>query len=251
MRFTVLLYLSLLCWRLSSVPLTRPWEYYNELIGGPSNAYRYFQDEGLDNLAYFRGLEMARYYHEQLEPRAEVPYVLQGMPYQEMQVRGIRWVDTVHDRERFEADVWSGTILAGPISIAPKWDRPWLRSTPPVRRFGNLFIFRGNFPSRTMRAPRLYFAAKDYIYTAKPDLPAARELLMKSVALDPKAFFVAIELGNVEAPLGNRERAIAAYDTARKFAPTRHEADAIAKHVARISAESLESVPLLRNPEVE
>src|SRR6185295_16118544 len=111
----------------SALPVARPWEYYNELIGGSSNAYRYFMDDGLDSLAYLRGLEMARYYHEQLEPKGDVPYVLQGMPQQEMQRRGIRWVDTLRDRERFDADIWSGTIIAGPITVAPKlwWDRPW------------------------------------------------------------------------------------------------------------------------------
>jgi len=170
-----------------------------------------------------------------------------------MRRRGIRWVDTLRDSERFDADVWSGTILAGPISVAPKlwWDRPWFRSTPPVARFGNLFVFRGTFPSRTMRAPRLYFAAKDYIYTSKPDLQSARKLLVESMGLDPKAFFVAIELGNVEARVGNRDGAIAAYETARKYAPTQPEVETIARQISRISSEPIESVPLLRNPEVE
>jgi tetratricopeptide (TPR) repeat protein len=175
------------------------------------------------------------------------------MPYQERQRREIRWVDSIRDRERFGADVWSGTIFAGPISVAPKlwWDRPWFRSTPPAARFGNLFVFRGTFPSRTIRAPLLYFAAKDYIYTSKPDLQSARKLLVESVALDPKAFFVSIELGNVETRLGERDGAIAAYETARKYAPAQQEAEAIARQIARISTEPLESISPLRNPELE
>jgi len=32
----------------SALPVVRPWEYYNELIGGPENAYLYFADEGVD-----------------------------------------------------------------------------------------------------------------------------------------------------------------------------------------------------------
>jgi len=240
---------------LSAIPVIRPWEYYNELIGGSSNAYRYFLDEGLDGLATMRGLELVSYYHEQLEPRGIVPYILQGMPYQERRRRRIHWVgeDPARDRAQLEGDVWSGTIFAGPISFAPKqwWDRSWFRSTPPVARFGNLFVFRGTFPARTLKAPRLYFAAKDYIYTAKPDLQAARKLLAESVSLDPTAFFVAIELGNVEARLGDRDGALAAYETARKYAPARQEAEAIATQIARISTEPLEIVPPLRNPELE
>ncbi len=32
----------------SAVPVMRPWEYFNEFVGGPKNAYKYFDDEGTD-----------------------------------------------------------------------------------------------------------------------------------------------------------------------------------------------------------
>jgi hypothetical protein len=33
----------------SAIPVMRPWEYYNELVGGKNNAWHYFSDEGLDS----------------------------------------------------------------------------------------------------------------------------------------------------------------------------------------------------------
>ena len=73
---------------LSALPRTRPWEYYNELFGGPANAYRYFADEGVDMGQ--RSDDLARYYHERLEPAGEVPYVFYPMSRFEVQRRGLR-----------------------------------------------------------------------------------------------------------------------------------------------------------------
>ena len=33
---------------ISAVPVMRPWEYFNELVGGKDSAYKYFSDEGVD-----------------------------------------------------------------------------------------------------------------------------------------------------------------------------------------------------------
>ena len=33
---------------ISAVPVLRPWEYYNELVGGSEHAYLYFNDDGVD-----------------------------------------------------------------------------------------------------------------------------------------------------------------------------------------------------------
>src|SRR5216683_2088841 len=57
----------------SALPVMRPWEYYNEAVGGATNGYRYFDDEGVDLSQ--RTKEMARYYREVLQPAGEVPYI--------------------------------------------------------------------------------------------------------------------------------------------------------------------------------
>ena len=45
-------------------PWVRPWEYYNETVGGPANAYLYFADKGID--AELRFKELVKYYNENL-----------------------------------------------------------------------------------------------------------------------------------------------------------------------------------------
>jgi hypothetical protein len=60
----------------SALPVLRPWEYYNEIIGGTKNGYLYFSDEGID--VGQRGKELATYYHQILEPTGEVPLYVTG-----------------------------------------------------------------------------------------------------------------------------------------------------------------------------
>jgi hypothetical protein len=50
----------------SAVPVMRPWDYFNEIIGGPSRGYLYFGDEGVD--LGQRVKELAGYYHHVVEP---------------------------------------------------------------------------------------------------------------------------------------------------------------------------------------
>jgi hypothetical protein len=57
----------------SALPVMRPWEYFNELIGGAKNGYLYFNDEGVDG--WQRSKELAAYYHRVLEPTGEIPVV--------------------------------------------------------------------------------------------------------------------------------------------------------------------------------
>jgi hypothetical protein len=238
----------------SAIPVVRPWEYYNEFIGGSANGFRYFNDEGLD--VFLRGRELAQYYHEHLEPFGEVPYITYAVSRQEKLRRGIHWVgeDPLRDRGRLESAVWSGTIIMGGAGVAPRlwWDRAVFRNSTPASRFGNLFVFRGSFPAQELKAQVLYYRAlDDYIYTSQPNLKSAQQLLSESVALDPKAFFAAIELGNVEAQLGDRSSAITAYSLASKYALTEEDRVLLARQIARVSTESPEAVPPLRNPEVE
>jgi hypothetical protein len=45
----------------SAIPVLRPWEYYNELVGGKDNAWQYLADESMDSGQ--RTKELADYYH--------------------------------------------------------------------------------------------------------------------------------------------------------------------------------------------
>jgi len=57
----------------SAIPVLRPLEYYNEMVGGTGNAWHHLSDESLESGQ--RTKELAAYYHQYLEPKGEIPYV--------------------------------------------------------------------------------------------------------------------------------------------------------------------------------
>ena len=75
---------------ISVVPIMRPWEYYNEAVGGTANGHRYFSDEGVD--LGQRTKELVDYYNTNLKPNGEVPYVLYFSSDIEFRRRGLDWV---------------------------------------------------------------------------------------------------------------------------------------------------------------
>jgi tetratricopeptide (TPR) repeat protein len=238
----------------SALPVMRPWEYYNEIIGGGKNAYLFFNDEGID--LYQRKKEIIRYYREVLQPESELPYLAYGMSLAEAKARGFDFVglDPKRDEARLNSPVWSGTIFIGAQDLAKQlwWDHAPLREAAPVARLGNLFVLRGTFDLPSAQAETLYFLGLEKLYAEKPDLEAAERFLKQSAALDPTAFFVNIELGNVRLKRGSGEEALRAYTTALQYAPNdpalRHSLEEQIRHV---TTEALEQIPPLRNPRLE
>jgi len=113
-------------------------------------------------------------------------------------------------------------------------------------------MFRGRFECGGLLAPYLYFAALSKIYAEAPDLESAERLLRRSATLDPSAFFVYIELGDLCLKRGSREDTLHAYEAALQnagadlsFKPL------IEEQIRRVSSEPLDQVPELRNPFLE
>jgi tetratricopeptide (TPR) repeat protein len=240
----------------SALPVLRPWEYYNEIIGGAKNGYLYFSDEGID--VGQRGKELATYYHQILEPIGEVPLYAygNGTNESELNARHVDWLgrDAKRDKIRLSSPVFSGSLVINSKFLAkqPFWDSQSLRDTVPSARFGNLLIFRGPCACGSVLAPGVYFDAEAKIYSEKPDFQEAEQLLKQSIALDPSAFFVHIELGNLLLKRGAREDASHAYSEALQHTPTdpvlRHS---IEEQIKRVSSEPLDRIPELRNPFLE
>lgn len=77
-------------------------------------------------------------------------------------------------------------------------------------------------------------------------------MLSQSVTLDPKAFFVALELGNQHLKLGNREEALKAYRIAKENAPVSDDiGELLIRQIERVETEPLTQIEPLRNPGVE
>jgi hypothetical protein len=243
--------LALVAAAISALPVVRPWECFNEIVGS-KNAYLYFSDEGV-GLGQ-RGNELAEYYHRVLEPSGDVPFLGYEMEEAEKMAMHLDWLghDLKRDESKLSSPVFSGTILADAryLGKKPFWDTPSLRNAVPSARFGNLMVLRGTFPSYL--GSKFYFDALSKIYTEKPELEAAETLLRQSLASDPNAFFVDIELGNVCMKRGSRDCALQAYSDALQHAPDDSQLRGLIEaQIKRVSAEPLKRIPDLRDPFME
>ena len=205
----------------SALPVLRPWEYYNEIVGGSDKAYLYFSDEGVDLDQRYK--EIARYYHEVLEPAGEVPF-LQYLPFeQEAQYLRLDWVgrDPKRDEPRYSSRVFSGTIIVKGRFLGPSLFLDWaaLREATPAARFGDVFVFRGSYDIGPLLADDLYYRARFALFSDKPDPVAAERFLRQAAAFDPSAFYVFIELGNIYLARSSRSQALEAFTSARDHAP--------------------------------
>jgi tetratricopeptide (TPR) repeat protein len=176
-----------------------------------------------------------------------------------MAATGLDWVgkDPERDGGKIFAETMSGTFIIGAFELAPSlfWDfGKTFREATPVARMGNLFVYRGTFPaSQAMQAYALYFRAmRTKLYTDQPDVEEGIKMLSRSVELDPKAFFVALELGNQYLKVGDREGALRAYRSARENAPASDSiCELLERQIERVQAEPLAQIQSLRNPGVE
>jgi tetratricopeptide (TPR) repeat protein len=239
---------------LSAIPVVRPWEYYNELIGGARDAHLYFDDEGLD--VGQRSKELAQYYRQVVQPTGELPRIAYIGSEVTLRARGVDYVgqDPKRDESQMASPVWSGTILIASRFISRRlwWDMPPLRAAAPAVRFGNLLVFRGTFSLPTQSAAGLYFAATAKMFDAKPDYAAAERLFRQTVTLDPNVFFADIELGNLCMKRGSREDALRAYSAALEHAPNdRALRQSIQDQIKRVSVEPLDRIRALRDPGME
>ena len=148
----------------------------------------------------------------------------------------------------------SGTIFAGPSDfIATRyWDSPALRKAKPAERLGNLFIFRGTFNLPGQAASEFYWRGINRIYGGNPNDAEAEGAFRRSVELDPTAYFVHIQLGNLYLKSRSREKCVRAYSEALKYAPEDPEIrSALQNQIQRVSREDLAAINPLRDPHME
>jgi len=238
----------------SAVPVLRPWEYYNEIVG-MENAWRYFGDEGGDSGQRMK--EIAAYYHQHLEPRGELPYLDYSDSSAEDDRRGIRTMQRLW-RDHPETDnsnVITGTLLIPAPSMLWNgfaYDYTPLLKSQPVGRFGCILVYRGTFDLAGSRASRLALHGMDAEYSRQPDLARAAEYLKAALEIRPTAYWRWIELGNIQLQRGLRAESLRAYENALTHAPAGDDIIVpITKQIQRVSQEELNSVPILRNPHLE
>lgn len=251
----VVLAVGLIASLVLAVPVMRPWEYFNEIAGGTENAHKYFDGEGID--LYLRTNEIRKFYHEVLEPEGVIPYVFYLTPDVKDPAKTFDEVRTGNERDRgkWDGPTATGTFIVGANELAPAFffDKKMFRDAEPLTRFGNLFVYRGTFDIRPMRAQGLAYLAGFHIYGPEPNIERAIQMLSESYSLEPRAFSVSLELGNQYLKLGKRDEALSAYQNALDNCP---EADPnrrlIFDQVEAIKgSNSLEGIQPVRNPAME
>src|SRR5262249_40260989 len=176
----------------SAIPVLRPWEYYNEIVG-MQGAWRYFGDEGADSGQ--RTKEIAAYYHQHLEPRGELPYVDYSDSFgDEDDRRGIRTMQRLWQEhpETDNSNVITGTFLIPAASMlwtGSAYDYTPLLKTKPVGRFGCILVYRGTFDLAGFRAFRFSVRAMDAEYSSWPDLAKAARYLTTSLEIRPTVYW--------------------------------------------------------------
>ena len=237
---------------LSAVPRMRPWEYHNELFGGPGNGYRYFADEGVDMGQ--RSLDFARYYHERLEPAGEVPYLFYPMSGPEVKARRVR----VRDPRGSEAD-WtdvpespSGVFFVSSVQMMRGPRFAPFREAVPVDRIGNLLIFRGSFSLPWIREENLIRLGRESLASTRPDLDKAKSHFQQALAVNAHSFGALLNLGNIALRRGQCEQALDFYVRARdEVREDLAMREALIKQIDRVSREPLDVIPPLRGTRVE
>lgn len=238
---------------ISAIPVLRPWGYFNEIVGGAGNAYKYFIDDGVD--LGQRTKEIAAYYRRYLKPAGETADILYMSSDEELKGRDVEYLgrDMERDLKRVSQPDRSGTHFVSStwLSPGPFWNRTALWAATPIARFGDIFVFRGTFDLPGDAAAGLYWYGCGKLYTDKPDLAAAEEAFRQSAEYDPSAYFVNIELGDLRLKRGAREEALHAYAEALKYAPTDREVRrSIENQIQRVK-EHPEDKTQLRDPFLE
>jgi hypothetical protein len=224
----------------SALPVQRPWEYFNGLVGGAPNAWRSFTDDGLDNGQ--RTVEIADYYHAHVSP-AEPAFDLYNVAEEERTARGLRFASYL---DAPEGDTLRGTMFVSARWLAPRasYDFDMYRAATPVARFGNLLVYRGSF-----HVPWLSAARKRAALDA--GLAQPEQLLREIVAQYPADMRSWFELANLLLERGDREGAARAYEGARAQAtPENPLGPVLSEQLARL-ARGERNVPPVRNPWLE
>jgi hypothetical protein len=238
----------------------RLWEYHNELVGGSTDAYRYFGNEGLDLGQRFA--EVRAFHDRVIAPSGEPMYVDYWMGEQQIRAAGLKYRRRVESLDDSNVEgVYRGWFVYSMDNTLPwpQWD--WnpdevFKDMRLVARYGYVGIWHGTMRRPQTRASSMASRVSDYIYKENGHdwaLVAAR--LEEVVAQMPQMVDAGVELGNAYLRLGQREPALAAYRRLleqEKVPLDPMLARQLQAHIEKVaSAADLAQVQPMRNPWLE
>lgn len=235
----------------------RLWEYHNALAGGSADAWRLFDNEGLDLSQRYR--ELRDFHRTAIVPSGLPLYSRYWLIEAEQERDGMgngRFTQSLDDDN--VAGIYDGWFAVQANKLLSTPDNAWwpelLARLAPAARFGNLVVLRGRIEEPRLRAESLYYRVADHVHgQAAPDFERAAERLAEIGEVLPEHVPAAIELGNASVLLGRREAAIDAYARALAHCgQDRLTAQALERMLADLrSGPPLAGLKLPRNPDVE
>ena len=238
----------------SAIPRIRPWEYFNEAVGGPDGAYLRFSDESVD--VGQRDLDFVRYYNARLKPAGIIPYLFYPMAIQEQQRRDVHARgDRGGDAERGDQPVdVTGIFFVRSSAIFKNPRLQIFSKARPTDRIGNLLIYTGTFHLPWLRESRATRRVGRILRSSNPDLGAAQAALSELLTINPQNFVGLLQSGNLMLREGKRAEAMGFYRRALEQvgddAPAMQ--DALKAQIVRLSSnEPLERIPPVRGTRVE
>ncbi len=238
----------------------RAWEYHNELVGGTREAYRYFQNEGIDLGQRFH--ELRAFHDRHIAGSGEPLYVDYWVGEEQMRAAKLshrRRVESLQDTN--VAGHYRGWFVYPMVETLPwpQWDwdpKVVFKDMRLVARLGYIGIWHGEMTRPQTRASALANEVGEYIYQRNGDdwaLVAAR--LEEVMAQLPGKVDAGVELGNAWLRLGERDKAVRAYMgllEQEKVPLAPDLAAELRRHIGVVrSAPDLAKVEPLRNPWLE
>lgn len=194
----------------------RLWEYHNELVGGSANAYRYFENEGLDLGQRFG--EIRRFHDANIAATGEPLYSDYWMGEVQTRAAGLNYHRRVESLQDTNVQgIYDGWFLypMGATLPKPQWD--WdpalvFKDMVFVARFGNVGVWRGHQVRPQTRAGSLYEMVQDHIYKEDgSDWALIASRLEEVATVQPQSVNAGTELGNAYLRLGDGANATRAY----------------------------------------
>jgi hypothetical protein len=201
--------------------IPRLWEYHNELVGGTTEAWRQFGNEGLD--LGQRAFEIKGFSDSVIVPTGLPTYSSYWFGEEQAKALGLtttRKVTSLADSNR--AGRYTGFFIYQRSDLRPEPRYDWdpaevFRGLTRVADLGFVLIYQGTQELPRARASSLMNRIIEYVYDKGGSdwaLVAAKSREVLDVV--PHSTEAAIELGNAELRMGNRDATVAAYQ--RPFA---------------------------------
>ena len=238
----------------------RLWEYHNELVGGTTNAYRYFRHEGVDLGQRFH--ELHAFHDRYIASGNEPLYLDYWAGEQQLRAAGLKFRRPVESLQDTNVHGHYAGWFIYPMTSTlpwPQWDwdpKVVFKDMRMVARFGYVGVWHGQLKRPQTRAGSMADKVTDYIYKEGGNdwrLVAAR--LEEVVVHLPAKVDAAVELGNAYLRLGEGEKAIQVYQRLLDQDKVPVEPKLAAQLRAKIdevrSARHLATVQPLRNPWME